>query len=143
MGISRGAKSNPDKADELTWNWIQAMQSRDDMPTYRTYDEKKLYERAFRVFSQLGKWISRETTREEIASQYLALGAQHRKEGFAISEVIMALILTRNQIWLKVQSEGLLDTALDLSQAMELNIRVLRFFDQAIYYAARGFEKKD
>lgn len=129
-------------ADELAWNWLQDVRNREDMPTYRSYDEKELYERAFRVYSQLGKWISRETTKEEIASQYMALGAQRRKEGFALSEVIQALIIIRRQIWLKIQAEGFLDTALDLNRAMELYNHVLRFFDRATFYAALGYEKK-
>jgi len=128
-------------ADELTMNWLLDVKRREDMPTYRTYDEKELYERAFTVYSQLGKWISMETTTEEIASYYKALGAQRRKEGFALSEVIQALIAIRRQIWLKVQAEGFLDTVLDLSQTLELYNHVLRFFDRAIFFAAIGYEK--
>jgi hypothetical protein len=39
--------------------------------------------------------------------------------------------------------EGLLDTTLELYQAIELNNRVIRFFDRAIYFTAVGYEKKD
>lgn len=38
---------------------------------------------------------------------------QRRLEGFALSEVIQALIIIRRQIWLKIQTDGYLDTALD------------------------------
>jgi hypothetical protein len=130
-------------ADKLSENLIRNLRQHTATPTYHTYDEKELYERAFNVYSNLGKWISRETTKKDIARHYLALGAQRRKEGFALSEVIQALIITRRHIWLKVRSEGFLDSILDLNQAMELNNRVVLFFDRAIYYTTVGYEQKD
>lgn len=128
-------------ADELTHNFIQDIQSHSETPTYHNYDEKELYKRAFRVYSNLGKWISQDTTKKEIARHYKALGAKRKSEGFALSEVIQALIITRHHLWLKVLSEGVLDTILDLNQAMELYNRVVRFFDKAIYYVSAGYEQ--
>ena len=130
-------------ADQLTKKWLGNVQSHPTTPTYHTYDKKTLYHRAFRVYSQLGKWISRETSKEEIAEYYTALGKQRCKEGFALSEVIQALIITRRNIWLKVLSEGLLDTVLDHHQALELNNRVVLFFDRAIYFTSLGYEKTE
>ena len=81
--------------------------------------------------------------KEDIAEYYTALGKQRSKEGFALSEVIQALIITRRNIWLKVLSEGLLDTVLDHHQALELNNRVVLFFDRAIYFTSLGYEKTE
>lgn len=130
-------------ADHLTNNWLSNVQNHPTTPTYHTYDKKKLYQRAFRVYSQLGKWISRETSKEDIEKYYTATGKQRRKEGFALSEVIQALIITRRHVWLKVLSEGLLDTVLDHHQALELNNRVVLYFDRAIFFTSLGYEKAD
>ncbi len=129
-------------ADKLTIRWLEDVRKRPETPTYHTFDRDELYHRAHTVYSQLGKWISYETTKEDIATHYIALGVQRRKEGFALAEVIEALILTRRYIWLKVLSDGLLDTAMDLHKAMELNNRVILFFDRVIYYTAKGYEKE-
>jgi hypothetical protein len=131
-----------ENAHELTTHLLQKLKSHSATATYHDYDENELYERAFTVYSHLGKWISYETTKEEIAELYMDLGAKRRKEGFFLSEVIQALILTRRQLWYKVSSEGFLDTILDMYQALELNNRVIQFFDRAIYYAALGYESK-
>lgn len=128
-------------ADELSRNLLQDLRKRDSTSTFHTYDEKEIYERAFSVYSHLGKWISRETTKEEIAKRYTALGMKRRKEGFALSEIIQALIMTRRHLWLKVLAEGFLDTALDLNQALDLNNRVMLFFDRAIFYTAVGYQR--
>jgi len=128
-------------AAELTNSWLAQMHRDANLPTYHRFDRPELYDRAFRVYSHLGKWISRETSKEEIARDYIALGAQRRKEGFALSEVIQALFLIRRTLWRKIMDEGLLDTTYDLYQAIELNDRVTLFFDRAVFFTAVGYER--
>jgi len=128
-------------AGMLAKKWLEDVRRRPETPTYHTFDPDALYRRAHLVYSQLGKWVSYETSKEEIATHYTALGAQRRKEGFALSEVIQALILTRRYVWLKVLSDGFLETALELHQGLDLVNRVVLFFDRAIYYTAKGYEK--
>ena len=128
-------------ADELTKKWIAEIKSREDMPTYHAYDEKDLYKRAFSVYSQLGKWLSKDTSKSDIARQYVALGKRRRKEGFALSEVVQALIINRRILWFKVQADGFLDDAITLKAGMDLNNSVVLFYDRAIYFATKGFEK--
>jgi len=130
-------------ADELTNKYLEDVKQHSHLPTYRAFDEKELYKRAYRVYSQLGKWISQETTKEEIKSYWNDLGRKRREEGFPLPEIILSLSMLRRHLWVKVQAEGLLDTALDLYQAMELHNRVVTFFDRAIYYAACGYEDKE
>ncbi len=127
-------------ADELARRWLEDVRRRPETPTYHTFDPDELIHRVHLVYSQLGRWISRETAEEEIAEYYLSLGERRRKEGFAVSEVIWALVITRRHIWFKVLSDGLLDTALELNQALELNNRVIRYFDRALYYLCVGYE---
>lgn len=128
-------------ADELSKKWLAQVKAREEMPTYRTYDETKLYKRAFDVYSHLGMWLSKDTTKAEIARQYMALGKQRRQEGFALSEVLQALIITRRILWLKVQADGFLDDIINLKAGMDLNNSVVLFFDRAMYFAAKGYEK--
>jgi len=129
-------------ADELTASWLADVKKNSRTPTYQAFNEKDLYQRAFKVYSQLGKWLSRDTSSEEIRNYWASLGRERRKENFALSEVIHAVALLRRHLWNKVQAEGLLDSAYDLFQAMELYNQVMLFFDWAIYYSAVGYESE-
>ena len=129
-------------ADSLANAWIREIKKSRRTPTFAKFDDAELFKRAVPIYSRLGRWISRETTREPIARQYLALGRQWAREGFALSEVIEALVIARRLLWLKVLSEGLLDTALELLKALELNNRTVYFFDRAMYYTGVGFEQE-
>ncbi|MFO7733257.1 MAG: hypothetical protein R6X21_06360 [Candidatus Aminicenantes bacterium] len=128
-------------ADDLTTIYVQDIRRDPRMPSYQGFDQKEIYKRAFLVYSQLGKWISGETTKEEIRNYWRALGRQRRREGFPLSEIVLSLCHIRRLLWDKVKSAGQLDAALDLHQAMELHHLVLVFFDRALYYAARGYEE--
>jgi len=130
-------------AEELTHKWVQDVRTQDSMPHYRAQDEEMVFERAFRVYSQLGRWLSQDMTKAEIRDYWMALGRERCQEGYALSEIVQALSLIRRHLWLKVDSEGLLDTALDLRHAIELLTRVLIFFDRAIYYAVIGYESAE
>ena len=128
-------------AEDLSNKWVDQITHREDAPTYANYDRQQLYKRAFSVYGQLGKWLSKDTRKSDIKRQYVALGKRRRKEGFAVSEVVQALTITRRILWFKVQSDGFLDTALDMKAAINLNNQVLTFFDRAIFFVCKGFEK--
>lgn len=131
-------------ADALTRSWMREIKQDAGTPTYAKYhDENELYQRAFRVFGQLGKWIGKDTSKDDLQKYWTDLGRQRRKEGFPLSEIVQSLFLIRRHIWQMVESEGLLDTAFDLFQAMELHHQVTLFFDRAVYHSACGYELPD
>jgi len=130
-------------AHELTQSYLQDIKKKTSMPTYQNWNEAEVCQRAYIVYSQLGKWISRDTSREEMQAFWTDLGRQRHREGFALSEIIQAIHLVRKQLWRKIQSEGLLDNALDLLMAFDLYNHVIGFFDRAVYYAVKGYESQD
>jgi hypothetical protein len=131
-------------AEELTKKCLDLIQEHPGTPTYHTYDKALLYARAFDVYKNLSKWISAASDdKEEIREVYMALGAQRYGEGIPLSEVLLALLITRRVLWSKVQSDGMLDTAMDLTNAMVMSNQVQLFFDRALVFVARGYEQAD
>ncbi len=140
INLVRLIESNSDK---LTKRVISDLKKHPGTKTYRTYDDDQLYKRTSDVYRNFGKWMSTATTLDDIKRDYIVLGKQRRREGFALSEVIQALIIIRRHIWLLVDSEGYLDTPLDLRMALDLINRSVLFFDRAIYFTVCGYEAKD
>ena len=129
-------------AEELTQNWMRIVRNESLTRSYQAFDEKSVYDRALKVYQQLGRWVSGEFTKGDIQSYYTAIGGQRRREGFALAEVVRAMIVARRVLWFKIQSEGLLEADMDPELALMMNNRVLLFFDRAIYYVTRGYEQK-
>ena len=74
-----------------------------------------------------------------VEDEYVRLGQTRREEGMPLSQVVMALLLTRRNLWHFVESQGA-ETILELRQQLDLELLVVRFFDRAIYHAVRGYE---
>ena len=129
-------------ADELAKGWLAEINSDATTPTHgRFADNAELYRRGHRIFGQIGQWINQDLTRDDLQKYWTTVGEQRHVEGFPLSEIVQSLGLIRKHFWQKVETEGLLDTAADMCQAMELHNRVTLYFDRAIYFLVLGYEK--
>jgi hypothetical protein len=127
-------------AEDMARSYTHEIRSIIEAPGFRTFDEREVHDRGFRVFSQFGRWISNEFSEKDIEEYWTALGRQRRREGFSVSEIMIAICLIRRDICQKIRNEGLLDTAGDLYEAMELYGRIINFFERAQFYTVRGYE---
>ncbi|MBN1288758.1 MAG: hypothetical protein JXA49_03870 [Actinobacteria bacterium] len=101
-----------------------------------------LHERAASVCKRIGYFLGRRLPKKKLAIFFTRLGKVRREEGVPLEEEVMALLLLKRHIWLYVLQEGLLTTNLELYQALELNNRVVLYFDRAIYYMTLGYEQE-
>jgi len=127
-------------ADELTSRWLKEVRVHRDTQTYWTFPEDQLRMRAFDVYSRLGRWVGHEERNEEVAASYRALGAERLAEGFRLSEVVAALELTKNVLWVFVLGHGFFDSVVQVYQTLELYNSVVTYFDRAVFYTIRGYE---
>ncbi|MGH9432664.1 MAG: hypothetical protein ACRD3T_14065 [Terriglobia bacterium] len=126
-------------AEELTRGALGDLQSSPHTPSYQKLSSGDLYQRVYKVYHDLGTWLS-EKTDEAIQTCYLQLGEERFNQGVPLREVIWALTLTRYRLRDYIRSSGLANSALDLYQQMELHQLVSHFFDRAIYYTVAGYE---
>ena len=82
-----------------------------------------------------------EASEEQVEEEYFRLGRVRCEEGIPLSELVMALLLTRRNLWHFVELQGW-DTIFDLRQQLDLELQVVRFFDRAIHHAVRGYESQ-
>jgi hypothetical protein len=129
-------------AEGLTRNWLRIVRNHQLTRSYGAFDEDKVFARAFRMFEQLRLWVAQEFSKSDISSYYAALGAQRRREGFALPEVVRALIVARRVLWFGLQEDGFVNHEFTAELALDLNNRVIQFFDQAVYHATVGYTQK-
>ena len=129
-------------AEELAKKCMEEMSKHPGMATYRSCDQEVLHRRIFRVYGRLGQWLSRDTGVEDIAGWFTTVGKKRFQEGYALSEVIQALVILKRELWKKVLKDGLIDNALDLFVTLKLNNDVVLFFDHAFYNVALGYEQE-
>lgn len=127
-----------DHADELAERIVRRLHEDPRTTAYRRFDGTELRQRTRRVYAHLGQWLG-QTSEDPIEAEYFLLGEVRRGEGIPLSEVVMALLLTRRNLWQFIDSQGA-DNILELRQQLDLELLVVRFYDRAIHHTVRGYE---
>ncbi len=130
-------------SDIIADRWVEEVLTLPYTRSYWSDDPEELHERAASVCRRMGYFLGRRLPKEKLASFYRQTGKARRQSGYPVEEVVMALLLLKRHIWLFVLQEGLLTTNLELYQALELNNRVVLYFDRAIYFVTRAYSEAD
>ncbi len=138
MWVGRLVDLIEDHADDLTARLVRMVREDPRTTGYHQFDDRELGDRAREVYSHLGHWLGK-TSEGAVESEYFRLGKVRRAEGIPLSEVVMALLLVRRNLWQFVESQGA-NTSLELRQQLDLELLVVRFFDRAIFHTVRGYE---
>ncbi|MFH1851874.1 MAG: NUDIX hydrolase [Candidatus Neomarinimicrobiota bacterium] len=130
-------------AHMITENWVAEVCSHPTTVHYTTLPREKIYRRAHTVIAQFGDWLRMPPNETNpIWEYYRGMGGERRSEGFRLAEVLSAVSLTRKHIFAHVLAQGgVWAKPLDMYIAMEFMTRVNLFFDKAVYYITRGYEK--
>lgn len=140
---SRLIKIIEKNSDVIADRWVEDVITLPYTRSYWNIPRDVLHERAESVCNRMGYYLGRRLPKERLAGFYRKMGKARRADGHPVEDVIMALFLLKRHIWLFVLQEGLLTTNLELYQALELNNRVVLYFDRAIYYVTQGYAEED
>lgn len=101
---------------------------------------EELRQRVYEIYHNLGQWLLRKTERD-VEQRYMAIGERRASQGVSLSQVVFAIIATKEHLWEYVAKEALADRPVELFQELELFQLVEQFFDRALYFAAIGYER--
>jgi hypothetical protein len=101
----------------------------------------ELRERVYEIYRHLGEWLLGKNELD-IEHRYREIGARRAAQEVPLSEVIQAIVLSKENLWNFLKSEAVMDRAVEIMGELELLQMLEMFFDRAIYYAAVGYEEK-
>jgi hypothetical protein len=126
--------------DEIVRYWCNEIKEHESTPTFHSFDSNVCIPYGTSVLKELGDWLDEKKRPPELRDYYINLGKRRALEGLPLEEVVSAHLLLKRHIWLFVLSHGFLSTAFELYQSLDLNNRVVNFFDHLIYYMIFGYE---
>ncbi len=127
-------------AEQLTKGVVHELRTDPRTPSYHKLELNEDNARVFAVVRNLGEWLDCKSDAATEAA-YRSLGQRRFSEGIPLAEVVSALMLTKQTISCFIQSDGWIDSALDLRQQVELFTLTNRFFDRAIYFTVLSYEE--
>jgi len=129
-------------AELISRLWIEEVTTSRSTPGYHHFDRQRLFRRVHTILSQFGKWLGGGYDDRDIQAYYTDMGRERRREGFRLGEILSALSLIKKHLWEFALSRGMWQKTIDIYMALELDRRIVIFFDKASFYTARGYEDK-
>ena len=137
-------------AGALTHDVIKDLTTHERTPSFRRLKPSELEGRIASLFENLGKWIGNPDERA-VRREYEEMGRARFREGVRVSELVYALLLSKQHLRRYIRDYGLVDFAgdrivpgellpVELHSIQELNYQVGEFFDRALFHLARGYE---
>jgi len=128
-------------ADALAGGLEEKAQLSSQIPHFRNVPAHELRERVYEIYRHLGEWLLGKNELD-IEHRYREIGSRRAHQRVPLSEVIQAIVLTKENLWDFLKSEAVMDRAIEIMCELELLQMLEMFFDRAIYYAAVGYEEE-
>ncbi len=128
-------------ADALAAGLEQKVQASSQVTHFRDISAQELRERVYEIYRHLGEWLlgKNELDTEQ---RYREIGRRRAQQKVPLSEVVQAIVLVKENLWEFLQSEAVMDRAVEIMGELELLQMLEMFFDRAIYYAVVGYEEE-
>ncbi len=127
-------------ADTLALGLEEKVQGSDQVRHFRNIPAHELRQRVYEIYRHLGEWLLGKNELG-IEHRYREIGMSRAQQRVPLSEVVQAIVLTKENLWKFLKSEAAMDQAVDIMGELELLQMLEMFFDRAIYYAAVGYEE--
>jgi len=128
-------------ADELAQSLERKVRDTPQVSSFHSIPSHELRGRVYEIYRHLGEWLLGKNE-EDIESRYREIGARRARQQVRLSEVVQAIVLTKENLWDFLKSEAVMDRAVEILGELELLQMLEMFFDHAIYYAAVGYEQE-
>ncbi|HEY0430350.1 MAG TPA: hypothetical protein VGC61_00995 [Pyrinomonadaceae bacterium] len=126
-------------ADALAAGLEEKVQASCQIAHFREIPGHEVRERVYEIYRHLGEWLLGKNELD-IEHRYKQIGARRARQNVPLSEVVQAIVLTKENLWDFLKSEAVMDRAIEIMGELELLQMLEMFFDRAIYYAAVGYE---
>jgi hypothetical protein len=128
-------------SDDLASTLMQKWLGSEALADLARVPPAELRQRVYEVYHNLSDWLLYRTELD-IEKRYTEIGARRATQNVPLSVVLGALAAVKLHLWEFVRREGLMGGHVELHQALELLQLVDHFFDRAVFYTARGYERE-
>jgi hypothetical protein len=126
-------------SETLARSLLQKVQDSGSTRTYRRVPSGELEQRVYEIYRHLGEWLLGRTELD-IEQRYREIGARRYHQQVPLSELIWAIVLTKENLWEFLKREATPDRPVEAFAELELLQLLDQFFDRAIVHAATGYE---
>ncbi len=128
-----------DNIQEIADMFMNDLLKSPETVAYRQLDRQEVYEAAYKRLHEISKWIMKDYPKQEIERYYRQIGRERFEQGIPFTAAFRFLVLLKRHTWIFVLKKLYYDATV-YEQALELNNRVVLYFDRAAYYLLCGYD---
>ena len=139
-------------SSRLTTDVVEDLLINERTRGFRAVRRPELEQRIFQLLHHLGNWIG-DPRSDKTRAEFTEWGRRRFDQGIPLSELIFAVVIIKQHLRRYISDNGLVDASfprmegdyvlpLHLHSLQELNTQVGRFFDEALYSLAIGYEQR-
>jgi len=125
-------------AFQISAAWLADVRMNPTTTGYRKLDPDQLLPRAEFAVRQFGRWLTGEEVTHEVREFYWRLGRERRQQGVKAEDVLSSLTLLKKHVWTFARERGVWERPIDVYRVLELDRRLVLFFDRAMFHMLRG-----
>ena len=125
--------------EEIATLWLDSLRRSPQTPSYGVVPDSELIKASEFALTQVDEYFSGKPSDADIGEFFYNLGATRREQGLPLPELVSAILLFKEGIWVSARTHGVWESAADLQRAVDLSRDLGRFFDRAVYFATAGY----
>jgi hypothetical protein len=99
-----------------------------------------LRQRVYDIYHHLGQWLINKKE-SDVEQHYIEIGALRCQQGVLLSQLVWAILLVKDNLFNFLNQEAVIERPSEVFGELEIVQLLNQFFDQAVYYAAVGYER--
>ncbi len=127
------------KSDGIARVWIRRVRKAVNLKRYNEMTDDELIAMNSKLYRTLALWFEKEIDKDRIGAFFVELGKTRRAQGFPVSEVSWALLLSQRSVIEYIMNESVLDSSMALYTVIDLTTQVADFFFLGSYYMMKGY----
>ncbi|MBZ5570107.1 MAG: hypothetical protein LAN64_19985 [Acidobacteriia bacterium] len=127
-------------ADRLAKGLLVKLQNCEKCAAFKKVPSQEFEQRVYEIYDHLGEWLLGKKE-EDVARRYTEIGKRREAQGVPMSQLIYAIMLTREHLWEYLKHEANVEKPVEVFGELEVLELLDQFFDRAMYYATQGYEK--
>jgi hypothetical protein len=129
-----------DHSDQIAHLLANRIKHSSRTKSFSNVPESELHQRVHEVYGQLGEWLLTKTE-AEVEKYYSAIGARRAEQGVELADFVWSMVIAKETLWDFLRSESIADRAMDLLGEFEMLRLLDQFFERAMYFGIRGYER--
>ena len=126
-------------SERLAETLLERLQKCEKCEAFHKVPAQEFRQRVYEIYDNLGEWLLGKKE-EDIARRYEEIGARRAAQGIPLSQLLYAIVLTRDHLWEYLKHEAGVEKPVEVFGELEMLQLLEQFFDRACYYAAVGYE---